>query len=337
MSTVERALVTGCSGFVGRVLCSQLRARGCRVLGLARRETHGPWDELLVHDLADDAPPAGRLAVIDTVFHLAAHAHAEDSPDGDDTPYRRINVEGTRHLLGAAAEAGVDRIVYASSVKAMGEGGATRLDESVAPAPDSAYGRTKLIAEREVLAFGAARGAHASVVRFPLLYGPGVKGNLARLVAAIDAGRFPPLPAVANRRSMLHVEDAAGALLACAEKPAAAGRVFIVTDGVDYSSRDIIDSVRAALGRRAPRYTLPWWSLALLARIADGVTWLTRRPLPFGSAALQRLYGSACYDARQITQTLGFRPRHTLQTALPEMVARYRAGLVAPTDGGGTA
>src|SRR2546426_7006349 len=155
----------------------------------------------------------------DIVYTLAGKAHALKEVRGDEDVYRAINTEGTRHVLEGAVAIGARAFVLFSSVKAMGEGGSRCLDESFDGQPETPYGRSKLEAERAVLEIGRRTGIHVTCLRFPLVYGPGDKGNLFRMIAAIDRGVFPPLPELGNRRSMVHVVDAVRAAVLAAGAP----------------------------------------------------------------------------------------------------------------------
>jgi nucleoside-diphosphate-sugar epimerase len=321
---MRTALVTGVSGFIGRELARQLTARGWRTIGLSRR---GRGNDVRIGDLARPESLSGVCAGADTVFHLAGVAHAVDEGAPEvDAQHQAVTLEGTRALLADAVAQGVRRFVFVSSVKAMGEGGANVLDESAATEPQSAYGRAKLEAERLVLAAGREHGLHAAVLRLPLVYGPGNKGNIPRMIAAIDRGRFPSLPETGNRRSMVHVDDVVQALLLAADNPAANGQVFIVTDGRAYSTRELYEAICRALGRPVPGWSVPAWLLRFGARAGDVLQRLSGRSLPLTTGTLDKLLGSACYSADRIQRQLGYVAHHTLYDALPEIVAEYRAG-----------
>jgi UDP-glucose 4-epimerase len=330
----RRALVTGASGFIGRALCERLRRAGWRVRAVLRRPDRGPWDEAERVDLAGGPLPAGLLHGVHTVFHLAARTHAVDAPHGDEAAYRALNVEATRGLVRAAGAAGAACFVLFSSVKAMGEGGAECLDEESAAEPASAYGRTKLEAEGLVVAAAEAGGPRAVVLRLPLVYGPGVKGNLARMLDAVAAGRFPPLADPGNRRSLVHVADVCEAALLAAERAPAPARMYLVTDGEAYSTGRLYEAMARALGRVPARLRVPLWALRSGARVGDVVGRWSGRRMPLDSATCERLTGSAWYSAERIRRELGYAPRHTLESALPAMVeARRRLAYTAPGSG----
>lgn len=325
----RNVLVTGASGFVGRHLAAALQECHANVAVLLRRpETWrqgGVWREL-AGDLTRPESLQGKCGGIDTVFHLAglAHVEGERSAQAGD-PHWRITVEGTRALLAEAVRAGVRRFVFVSTVKAMGEGGDKRLDEASAEAPESAYGRAKLAAERLVSETCDEHGIEWVVLRLPMVYGRDNKGNLPRMVAAVDKGWFPALPEVRNRRSMVHVDDVVQALLLVAAAPEAAGEVYIVTDGQVYSTREILDLIRDALGLPALQWSVPWGLLKLMARLGDIGGRLLRRRMPFDSAVSEKLLGSAWYSSEKIARELGYRPTRMLRDVLPEIVAEYRS------------
>jgi len=320
--------VSGASGFIGGVVCRRLRARGVRVRGLSRRPVEPALaDESVTADLTSGKLPAGALEGVDTVFHLAGKAHALSERAEDDADYRLLNVDGTRRLLEAAERAGVERFVFFSSVKAAGEESRERVDESVEPRPTTAYGRSKLAAEELVREFGHRPGRHAVSLRLPLVYGVGHKGNLVRMMAAIDRGRFPPLPEVGNRRSMVHVDNAVEAALLAASRPEANGQSYIVADDRAYSTRELYEEICRGLGRPVPRWSVPAWALKGLARTGDAVGVLTRRRFFFDSDSLDKLLGSAWYSAEKIARELGYRPSATFHEALPAIVAWYRVNM----------
>jgi nucleoside-diphosphate-sugar epimerase len=323
-------LITGASGFIGQRLLAHLVELRIPVRVLVRDpekfRANLPRESIYPGDLVAPETLAGVCAGIDTVYHLAGYAHAQSKGEsGDALKHERVTVEGTRHLLEDAARHRVRRVLYVSSVKAMGEGGPACLDETTEALPTSVYGRTRLAAEKMVHAAGTPPGVHACVLRLPLVYGRGSKGNLLRLIAAIDRGWFPPVPRIENRRSMVHVDDVVRALLLAAANPQARGQTYIVTDGEVYSTRMIYEWVCIALGRTVPTWSVPISLLRLTARLGDAIGRLSHKPFPINSGALEKLLGSAWYSSKKISHELGFTPEHTLKEAIPEMVASYRA------------
>ncbi len=310
--------VTGASGFLGRRVCSRLAAHGT-VRALMRSAVDGPWDAVDMVDLAKDPPPPGALAGVETVIHLAARTHAVDESGDTEGLYRAINVDGTRRLLEAAKSAGVRRFVFVSSVKAMGEGGDGVQDETATPVPATWYGKTKRAAETMVM--DGSWPHEAVVLRPALMYGKGVAGNVGRMIEAVRAGRFPPVPEVGNSRSMVHGDDAAHAIVLAATGARAAGRLFIVTDGRPCSTREMYEWICKALGQTPRRRTPPLSMYRGLAKVGDVLGRLRGRRWIFDSEAFGKLFGSAAYDSSAICRELGFEPKWTFRTALPEMVS----------------
>lgn len=320
MRSSPSILVTGASGFIGRALCARLKGQGAQVTGLMRRPAEGPWDSVVLKDLGRETLADLSLVGVDAVYHLASRVHALTELAEDADEYRRINVDGTRAVLDAAVAGGAGCFVYFSSVKAMGEGGDTCLGEDAATAPETTYGRSKREAEEQVLATGRESGLRTVVLRLPLVYGPGHRGNLGRMLQAVEKRVFPPLRRVNNRRSMVHVDDVVSAALLACQSPEAAGRTYLVTDGESYSTERIYAAMRIALGRGRPSWGIPVELLRLAARLGDGLGRMAGRRVGLDSAGLEKLTGSACYSSERIRRELGFVPRWNLESALPDMV-----------------
>ena len=315
-----RYLVSGANGFVGQALCRLLAERGCRVRALLHHDVQGPWHEQFVCELGSGSLPPDACLGVDGIFHLAGLAHLPDQSDAADSLYWQVNVEGTRLLLDAANAAGVGRFVYFSSVKAVADPGRDCIDETWDAPPADAYGQSKRAAEQLVLS-ASKRGLHASVLRPTLVYGPGVKGNLRRMIDAVASGRFPPLPESHNRRSMVSVSDLAEAAWLAMTSDAANGRVYIVADGMDYSTRAMYLAIRQAVGRKPPSWCLPLWLLEAGARAGDLLGRTAGRPMPFSSLALARLCGSACYRADRLRAELAWKPQQDFFAVVHEMVS----------------
>lgn len=320
-------LVTGGTGFIGRRLVAGCRERGARVRVLVRSVGGVPpdWGDVaaVVGELADAASLTRACAGIDTVIHAAGFAHADAAATPDFAArHWAVNAEGTFHLLDAAVAAGVERFVYLSSVKAVGEPGPRCVDERWTAPPATPYGQAKRAAEERVLAVGRAAGLHAVNLRPALVYGPGMKANLARLIEAVRRGWCPPLPETGNRRSLVHVGDVAQAALLAAARSTARGQTYLVTDGRPYSGRELYLIIRRALGYSAPRWAAPAGVLHGAAALVDGALLLTGRRNRSARAALDKVLGWACYDATRIGDELGYRPVWTLERALSEWLEK---------------
>ncbi|MGD0958904.1 MAG: NAD-dependent epimerase/dehydratase family protein [Methylomonas sp.] len=320
---MHKVLITGANGFIGGRLCRRLRQQGCYVRTLTRKACRSGNDNYCM-DLAVDSCPDGLCRDIDTVFHLAGKAHALTEKRQDEYEYRLINTEGTRKLLEAAQQAGVKRFIYFSSVKAVADFPALCMDETLQTAADTPYGQSKFAAEQLVLQGGYA--PHPVVIRPCMVYGDTRKGNLPKMITAIRRGLFPPLPEFNNKRSMVHVDDVIEAALLAAGNPAAIGKIYIVSDQQNYSSRQIYDWIRAALGKPAQHWAIPFAVLHFLAAMGDKIGQFSGRRFWFDSDALRKLSASACYSSAKISNELGFKPQYTLQQTLPDII-RYLTDL----------
>ncbi|MFH5255742.1 UDP-glucose 4-epimerase family protein [Burkholderia semiarida] len=312
-------VVTGANGFVGRAVCRRALDAGHAVTALVRRPggcvdgvrewVHGGAD---FDGLAEEWP--GDLTA-DCVIHLAARVHVmrDESPDPD-AAFDATNVTGTLRLAEAALKHGVRRIVYASSIKAVGESdGGAPLSESVRPNPQDAYGRSKLRAEQQLARFGASAGIDVVVVRPPLVYGPSVRANFLRMMDAVARGMPLPLGSVSSRRSIVYVDNLADAMLQCATNPHAAGECFHVADDDAPSVTGLLRLVGDALGKPARLLPVPAALLRALGKVTGR------------SAAIDRLTGSLQLDTGRIKRVLGWQPPYTTRQGLEATAAWYRS------------
>jgi nucleoside-diphosphate-sugar epimerase len=297
-SSAGATLVTGAAGFVGRALVTAMQGRAVR-RALRRSAADVFTGDTIVGDISPVTEWGAALAGVDCVVHLAARTHVlHDVATDPLASYRQINVEATRHLAQQAATAGVRRFVFLSSIKVNGEATTDRLyTELDAPAPEDSYGISKREAEDMLRDIAARTGMEVVILRPPLVYGPGVKGNVLRLLQWIDLGLPLPLASVHNSRSMIHVGNLAEAITACIDTPAAANRTFLVADGTDLSTPELIHGLAAGMERTAHLLPCPIGLLQL------GASLLGRR------GAVARLTGSLRVDSSLLRNTLGWRPR----------------------------
>ena len=314
-SQVADALVaiTGATGFVGRALVARLLARGEAVRGAVRGPTPTDAQCELVQVGAVDGSTDWReaLAGADSVIHLAARTHSLGERGGGSlADYRSLNVEGTRRLAESAAETGVRRLVFLSSIKVNGERTFERpFTAWDPPAPEDAYGISKWEAEQALAEVSARTGLETVVLRPPLVYGPGVRANFARLIRGVQRGVPLPLGAVNNRRSLVGLDNLLDLLLRCVEHPAAAGQTFLVSDGEDLSTPELIRRLARAMERRARLFPLP---LAVLRMAGQ----LTGR-----SAEMSRLLTSLQVDIEHTRDTLDWSPPVSVDEGLKRAVA----------------
>ncbi len=267
-----RVLVTGANGFVGRQLLNHLQSRGVSAQGAVRQESGGGL--LDAPDLGAAANWRPALHGCQAVVHLAARVHVMDERAADPLAlFRAVNVAGTLALARQAAEEGVQRFVFLSSIKVNGEetapGQAFRADDRAAPLDP--YGVSKAEAEEALFSLGARTGMEIVVLRPPLIYGPGVKGNLHSLMGWLARGLPLPLGAIRNnRRSLVALDNLLDLLGLCLHHPSAAGQVFLAGDGEDLSTTGLVLGLASAMGVSPRLLPVPVWMLesgaALLGR-----------------------------------------------------------------------
>jgi nucleoside-diphosphate-sugar epimerase len=234
-------LLTGANGLVGRSTYKEATQRGFAIKRAIRTSDASAGNDAVVIGNID-AQTAWQIALrgVDVVIHLAARVHVMHEAAHDPlAAFRAVNVEGTANLARQAAQAGVKRLVYVSSIKVNGESTPARqaFSENEVPHPQDAYAASKREAEQALHHVAAETGLEIVIVRPPLVYGPGVKGNFAQMMHVLERGIPLPLALVRNQRSLISVGILADALLACATHPAAAGQTFLVSAGEDISTR----------------------------------------------------------------------------------------------------
>jgi nucleoside-diphosphate-sugar epimerase len=314
-------LVTGANGFIGAALCKSLVLHGHRVRGGARNsQSSGVLagagvETAAVGNIDARTDWSAALSGMDAVIHLAARVHVmQEDAEGLLSEFRRVNVAGTEHLARSAAACGVKRLVYVSTIKVNGEAteGGQKFDESDTPAPLDPYGVSKFEAEQALHRVARETGLEIVIVRPPLVYGPGVKGNFIQLLKVVGSGIPLPLASVRNLRSLVYVGNLADALIACVTQHAAAGQTYIVSDGEDISTPDLLCALAAAAGRQARLFPCAPALLKLLAKLAGK-----------GSQA-DRLLGSLRVESGKIRAELNWTPPYSLQQGLQATADWYR-------------
>ncbi len=309
---MSRLLVTGASGFVGRQLCPDLLARGHEVRAALRRVSSDNLgsDQVAVGEIDGNTDWGSALKEVEAVVHLAGRAHVmQESSEDPLSLYRRVNVEGSRRLAQQAAEAGVRRLVYLSSIKVNGERTGERpFRETDSPAPEDAYGLSKWEAEQALQQVAAQTGLELVIVRPVLIYGAGVKGNLQRLSGLIRRGIPLPFKSVDNRRSLLGIGNLLDFLQVCLTHPAAAGEVFLVSDGADLSTPQLIREMSEAMGLKPRLWPFPRVLLSGLAGLMGR------------SAEVERLCGNLQVDIRKSARLLDWHPRIPVADGLRAML-----------------
>jgi UDP-glucose 4-epimerase len=249
----------------------------------------------------------------DCVVHAAALLHINNPSPELHEQYRRVNVGGTENVVRAAAEAGVRRVVYCSTIAVYGYNRQQTLTEEDEPRPDTIYGETKLAGERAVLASG--RG---TVLRLSAVYGARLKGNYQRLLRGVARGRYIGVGDGSNRRTLVHERDVARAAVLAATHPDAVNGVFNVTDGTTHTVREIVDAMAAAVGRKPPRLTLPVAPIRLAIGVTESLARLAHIRPPVTRALLEKYLEDVAVSGEKIRNVLGFEPAYDLQRGWAE-------------------
>ena len=321
-----RVLVTGASGFIGTVVCRRLREAGADVCaamrdrsGDHRADIGADVECIRVGNIDGNTDWRAALRRVAVVVHLAARTHAPLSRRGHEGgKYRAVNVDGTRALAEQAMRSGVERFVYMSSIKVngeespLGEAGQPRRFSGIdPPRPVDDYGKTKRDAEIALKETLAPTGATLVILRPPLVYGPGQKGNLLRLMRWVAGGIPLPFATVSNVRSLVYVENLAQAVVDGVLKPSNGGGIFTLAD-VDISTPALIEAIAGSLGKPARLFPFPVAMLRAAASVV-GV-----RP------AIERLTGNLLVDSSEIRSRLGWEPSIPFPDAMAATAAWFR-------------
>lgn len=369
---MKQLLVTGATGFVGHFLCDCLLSQGFGVRGtLLKSESTSSLvdgvEPVIVEPLGADTPWSHAFVGVNTIVHLAARVHIMDDSAADPlTEFRKVNVEGTAQLAREAAKAGVRRLVFISSIKVNGEESATPYTPDSPPNPSDPYGISKWEAEQALRKIEAETGLEVVIIRPTLVYGPGVKANFLNMMKIVWKRNFGfwilnfglkggiPLPfaSINNKRSLIYVGNLVDALATCAVHPDAAGKTYLVSDGEDVSTPELVRRVATALGVPARLLPLPVSWMKCGARILDNFGfWIIKSNfklwiLNFGllkskegkpiqhsefkiqnqrfTGAVNRLTGSLTVDSSKIRRELGWVPPFTMVEGLAETAVWYK-------------
>ncbi|MFM2036224.1 MAG: hypothetical protein RL459_1489 [Pseudomonadota bacterium] len=308
-------LVTGATGFVGSGVVSRLAAEDVETLACVRRDID-PMQEgvrdILVAELTANTDWRQVLAGVKSVVHLAARVHVMHDTAADPvTAFRAVNVDGTVNLARQAAAAGVKRFVFISSVKANGESTqpGRAFTETDAPNPQDAYGQSKHEAEQGLRQLSADTGMEVVIIRPPLVYGPGVKANFAALMRVVQRGWPLPLGAVHNQRSLVALDNLVDFIITCITHPQAANQTFLVSDGQDLSTTELVRGMAQAAGVPARLLPVPVWALQAGASLLGK------------GDAVQRLCGNLQIDTSKARRLLDWVPPVSVEEGLRRAMA----------------
>jgi UDP-N-acetyl-alpha-D-quinovosamine dehydrogenase len=305
-------LVTGAGGFVGTSLISEMTRRRIPYRAVTRRGQNS----FVIPDIDEQTNWSAALEGIDVVVHLASRVRrvADETAPFDEVQLQRSNVEATLNLARQAARAGVRRFVFISSIKVNGEASPPGRPFTAGdrPNPQNPYAQAKLDCEAGLFTLSRDTGMEVTVIRPPLVYGPGVKANFGTMMQWIDRGIPLPLGAVGNKRSFVYVGNLVDLIIVAAEHSRAAGEVFTVSDGEDMSTTELYRRLAQALGRECWVVPFP----AALLRL--GATMLGRRDVA------NRLVNSLQVDFSKTREILGWMPRIDVNDGLRQTARSFQ-------------
>ncbi len=303
-----KILVTGANGFLGKCLTKELSKNSNEIISVTRKISN---DSFPIGEINENTNWTDVLIGCDVVIHLAARVHQmhDDSPNPL-IEFRRVNTEGTLNLAQQAMSSGVKRFVFVSSIKVNGEESDLPYSEASEANPSDAYAVSKWEAEQGLNQLSQDGDMEIVIVRPPLIYGPGVKANFASMIKWVQRGIPLPFGAVHNKRSMVAVENLVDFVMLCADRsksPKAANETFLISDGVDISTTQLLNNVRAAYGVKTPLLPVPE------SLINFGLNLIGKSHLS------SRLLGSLTVDISKARNLLGWEPKIDMLTQLRKM------------------
>lgn len=306
-------LITGATGFIGNNLCSAALSQNHLIRAVVRSSsnTHqlSPEIELIPIESITSPIPVTALQGIDTIIHLAARAHIlNDRADNPEAEFFKVNTQVTIDLAKAAISAGVKQFIFISSIGAMTTLSEEVLTETSPCNPDTPYGRSKLKAEEGLIELAQDSPMSWTIIRPTLVYGAGNPGNMKRLLKLIDTGILLPFGAIDNRRSFTYVGNLVDAIITCIDNPAAKNQTFLISDGEDLSTPELIRRLAKYTNKSVTLPPIPPQLLTLLGKITGQ------------TPAIDRLLGSLIVDSSHIQTTLNWKPPFTVDEGLRETV-----------------
>lgn len=314
----QTILLTGATGFVGGAILKRLHAENKYSVMVAVREgardTIKNVPQIRIESFDGDTKWEGHFANVDVIIHSAARVHVMNDVETDPlAAFRKVNVEGTMNLARQAANAGIRRFIFISSIKVNGEGtehGVAYTADDI-PAPRDPYGISKMEAEQGLRKLAADTAMEVVIIRPVLVYGPGVKANFLNMMRWLDKGIPLPFGAIHNSRSLVAIDNLVDLIVTCIDHPAAANQTFLVSDGEDLSTTVLLSKMAKALNKPARLIPIPSWMLQGVAALV-------------GKKGLsQRLCGSLRVDISKTRSLLGWTPPRSVDEALANTAEHF--------------
>lgn len=322
-------LITGATGAVGPRVVDAFANNGYLVRTFSLDQPpKDMWPhnvEAVIGDVADEESLTKAMTGVNVVVHLAALLHIVDPPPELKIKYEHINVGGTKNLVTAAVKAGVERVVFFSTIAVYGLPDGHILDEDAPANPITFYAMTKLAAERVILSAKNSNNQNiGTVLRLGAVYGSRIKGNYERLARALANHRFIPIGRGQNRRTLVYDKDVARATLLAAEHPAAAGKIFNVSDGKFHTLDEIIKAICQSLGRRPPGFALPLGLVRPLVGMTEDIAKACSIKAPVTRSSIDKYTEDMAVAGMRIQKELGFAPRYGLSAGWAETLKEMR-------------
>ena len=314
---MNSVLVTGARGFVGRHLCNSLAASGCEVIGATRSIQNEPMPSgyrlQAVGDIGSDVDWQPVLKNVDCVVHLAARVHVMSEVAGDPlAEFRRVNYHGSEMLAKSAAEAGVRRLIYVSTIKVLGEmTDGYAFGNTDRAAPCDPYAVSKFEAEEALKRIAKEKELEIVILRPPLVYGPGVGGNFLRLLRMVDKGIPLPFGSIRNKRSLVSVNNLCDLIRKCMENAAAVGKTFLISDNDDISTPKLVELIADSMSRPVRLLHVPAPMLRVVARLVGR------------SNDMVRLLGSLQARVDETMSMLDWQPTESVEEGIRATVRWY--------------
>jgi nucleoside-diphosphate-sugar epimerase len=311
-----KLLITGTNGFVGKSLCPELCNQGHAVLAAMRSldKQVVDVDKVLITSISKETDWCSALQNVEVVIHLAARVHVMNEVAVDAlAEFHKVNVEGTLNLARQAAKCGVQRFIFLSSIGVNGNNNLKPFTDGDTQNPQNPYAVSKYEAEQGLLAIAKETGMEVVIIRPPLVYGPGVKANFASMMKWVNKNIPLPFGAIHNQRSLVALDNLVDFIIHCIDHPKAANEVFLISDGEDVSTTELLQKVAKAFGKKALLLSVPVSLMTLSAKL-----------LGKGDVA-NRLFGSLQVDSSKARELLGWEPVITMDEQLNKTADAYLA------------